>query len=506
MSIKIYNSLTRKKEEFIPREKGKVGIYVCGVTVYDECHLGHLRSALIFDVIRQFFKYRGYEVTFVKNITDIDDKIIEKAKHLVSRGEAENLQSAVKIVAQKYTQLYHQDIAAMEIDPPDIEPLATEHILQIQEIIKKLIDKGYAYESEGSVYFQVDKFKGYGKLSGQSLGQMQAGARVEPNEHKKNLLDFALWKSSAPEEPFWESPWGKGRPGWHIECSAMSMKYLGCNFDIHAGGLDLIFPHHENEIAQSEAYSDQAFANYWLHNGLLTVNGEKMSKSLNNFITIKDLLKEYYPEEIKLFMLSVHYQSPLDFTYAKLEEARKARLNFYTLFDKIESLAGDDSRETATPPANNIRVREFGPKANKFYKQIEKCRADFEKAMDDNFNTAQALASLFELVSETNKFIQEEAVPLKAKIPILKCAQFTLMELGQILGLFKQSPVQTQTNEDRRLLNNLINLVIKIRSRLRQEKQFELADWIREELKHLGIVLEDGRGQTTWHREKVDRN
>ena len=558
MSIKVYNSLTRTKEEFKPKKAEQVSIYVCGVTVYDVCHLGHLRSALVFDVIRNYFKYRGYVVKFVKNITDVDDKIITKAQTLVFENKAQDLQSATREVAQKYTDLYHQDMASFGIQPPDIEPKATEHITEIQQLIQKLIDNGFAYESQGNVYFQVDKLSGYGKLSGRNPEQMQAGARIEPDQTKKTPMDFALWKTSKSEEPSWDSPWGKGRPGWHIECSAMSMKYLGENFDIHAGGLDLIFPHHENEIAQSEAASGRAFANYWLHNGMLTVGGEKMSKSLNNFITMQDLLKEYNPEEIKLFMLMTHYQSPLDFNKEELVKVRKALSRFYNLFDKIDGLIKKDEQPSAASQSsrkeNESNLKDYRHHLEKFNKQINKYRLDFETAMDDNFNTARALASLFDLSSTTSTFLYNEDVPNNKKGCILRTAKLTLKTLGDILGLFREgSRPKQETADDPELrdkvhklledvvaklkkdakfapvsgftveklpqspdeelslpetflpdetkdlsLDSAVTALIDLRSQLRIQKQFDSADDIRDKLGQLGVILEDGRGRTTW--------
>ncbi|MFH1753766.1 MAG: cysteine--tRNA ligase, partial [Candidatus Omnitrophota bacterium] len=314
MAIKIYNSLTRKKEEFVPLKKGKVGIYGCGPTVYDEPHIGHARSAYTFDVIKNFFEYRGYKVKLVRNVTDVDDKIIDKARGDLAKNPnaKSDLITAAKEIATKYLGRYYEDMDALGIRRADFEPKATEYIGKMVKMIERLIEKGFAYAQGGDVYFDVNKFNGYGSLSGQSADNMKLGARVHPGEKKRDPMDFALWKSAKPEEPAWESPWGMGRSGWHIECSTMSMDLLGENFDIHAGGLDLIFPHHENEIAQSECYSGKRFANYWIHNGLLTIDSEKMAKSLGNFISIKDILDRYHPEILKLFFLSGHYRSPVD--------------------------------------------------------------------------------------------------------------------------------------------------------------------------------------------------
>ena len=321
MAIRVYNTLTGKKEDFVPLHEGKVGMYVCGVTVYDLCHIGHARSAIIFDILYRYFRYRGYEVTFVRNFTDIDDKIINRAN-----------QEGVdyKTIAERYIREFGMDIRGLGLEKATIEPRATDHIPEMIELVSGLIEKGYAYPGGGDVFFSVERFKEYGKLSKRNLEEMQAGARVEIDEKKKNPLDFVLWKGSKPGEPFWESPWGKGRPGWHIECSVMSMKYLGETFDIHGGGRDLVFPHHENEIAQSEGATGKPFARYWIHNGFININKEKMSKSLGNILTIKEVVKEWHPEVLRLFFLSSHYRSPLDYSEESLKEAKSGLDRFYT--------------------------------------------------------------------------------------------------------------------------------------------------------------------------------
>ena len=324
--MKIYNTLTGKKEEFIPLVPGKAGIYACGVTVYDRCHIGHARSAIVFDVIRRYLKYKGLNVTYVRNFTDIDDKIINRSNQEGIPWDA---------VAGKYTDEYYRDMDMLGVGRADIEPKATEYIPEMIDIVQGLIGKGYAYESDGSVYFAVDEFQGYGKLSKRDMEEMMAGARVEVDERKKNPLDFALWKKSKEGEPFWESPWGRGRPGWHIECSAMSVKHLGESFDIHGGGADLLFPHHENEIAQSEAFTGKPFAKYWVHNGFITINKEKMSKSLGNFFTIKEVLETFDPEVVRFFLLSTHYRSPIEFSDEQLREAESSLDRYYTTVVRI---------------------------------------------------------------------------------------------------------------------------------------------------------------------------
>lgn len=474
MAIKIFNTLTGKKEVFRPIKKGKVGIYVCGPTVYDEPHIGHLRSAYIFEVIRRYFIYCGYKVKFVKNVTDIDDKIIEKARQefcspvTSHQSPVMDLKEKVKEVAERYLKSYHQAMEAFGINPPDAEPKATEHIPEMLKIIEGLIKKGFAYEKNGDVYFRVRKFSQYGKLSHQSIEELISGVRVEPTETKEDFLDFALWKKAKENEPSWKTLWGEGRPGWHIECSAMSMKYLGRNFDIHGGGKDLIFPHHENEIAQSEAFTGKRFANYWIHNGLLTINGEKMAKSLGNFISVVEILKKYHPEVLKIFFLSTHYSHPIDFSYEKMEEAKKARERFYIFLDKVKD--------------QKSKIRNYSLK-------VEKFRQGFIKAMDDDFNTPSALAVLFDLVNFGNKNLDRKKVLSEIKK--------LLLDLGRIFGLFERKEKEGSDT----LVENLMNLIIEIRQTLREKKEFFLSDKIREELKRTGIILEDGKEKTTWRIE-----
>jgi len=464
VAIKIFNTLTGKKEIFRPIKKGRVGIYICGPTVYDEPHIGHLRSAYIFEVIRRYFIYRGYKVKFVRNITDLDDKIIEKAREEI-KLENSDLKEKVKEVAERYIRKYHEAMELFGINPPDVEPKATEHISEMLEIIEGLIKKGFAYEKGGNVYFRVRKFPSYGKLSHQSIEELIAGARVEPSEDKEDPLDFSLWKKAKENEPNWHTPWGEGRPGWHIECSAMSMKYLGKNFDIHGGGKDLIFPHHENEIAQSEAYTNKRFANYWIHNGLLTINGEKMAKSLGNFISVEEILKKYHPEVLKILFLSTHYSHPLDFSYEKMEEAKRARERFYILLDKLKDLNQKS-------------------KLKKYSKDVERFRKQFIEAMDDDFNTPRALAVLFDLVNFAHRHSDNEK--------ILREVGDLLLDLGKIFGLFERR------EKGKEIIDKLIELIIEIRKTLREKKEYALSDKIREDLKNLGIILEDGVNKTTW--------
>jgi cysteinyl-tRNA synthetase len=467
MSVYIYNSLTRKKEEFTPLSPPQVNIYTCGVTVYDECHIGHARSLYIFDVIRRYLEYRKFKVNFVRNITDIDDKIINRARELKTDWEG---------LVNKYIESYERDLQSLGV-PRGItdkgqEPRATRNIPEMIKFIEDLISKGYAYVTDSGVYFSVRKFQDYGKLSGQGIDQMLSGVRIEPDEHKEDPLDFALWKSSKPDEPSWDSPWRKGRPGWHIECSVMSQKFLKTEtLDIHAGGRDLVFPHHENEIAQSEAKTGKPFAKYWIHHGLLTINGQKMAKSLGNFVTIKDALSRYPADVLKIFYLQAHYSSPIDFSWEKMEEARQALERILILFDKI-----DRQSTVHSPPSTGQNIKE-----------IEEIKDDFIKAMDDDFNTPQALASIFELVTLANKNIDD--------LDFISDAESSLRELLGILGIFlKVDKIVTISDDE-------IKSKILEREKARKEKNYAHADQIRKTLESVGVILEDEKGHTTWRRK-----
>ncbi|MBM3250021.1 MAG: cysteine--tRNA ligase [Candidatus Omnitrophica bacterium] len=464
MPIFIYNSLTRKKEEFSPLEPPKVNMYTCGVTVYDESHIGHARSLYIFDLIRKYLKYRGFEVKFVRNITDIDDKIINRANELKSDW---------KELVRKYIGSYYEDLKALGIARGDAEPRATENIAQMVKAIEGLIAKGYAYPSGGDVYFDVRKFSGYGKLSGQSIDAMETGARIDPSEHKKDPLDFALWKASKENEPSWPGPWGAGRPGWHIECSVMSLEFLKTQtLDIHAGGRDLIFPHHENEIAQAEALTGKTFARYWIHHGLLTINGQKMAKSLGNFVTIRDFLDKYKDARLlKLFFLSAHYSHPIDYNGEKIEEARSALTRIVILKERIDrKLSTVSSRQAA-----------------KEAKQISEIRDAFLVAMDDDFNTPQGLACIFELVNLANKNIDDPQFCLSAKV--------ALEEMLDIFGVSLETEVAAEISEEE------IRAKIRSRDEARKSKDFALSDKIRKELLEKGVVLEDTPEGTVWRRK-----
>jgi len=459
MAIKIYNTLTRKKEEFVPIKEGHVGMYVCGPTVYDVPHIGHARSAYAFDVIRRYFIYKGYRVKFVRNVTDVDDKIINKAGN---EFKGEDLKDSVRKVSEKYLKSYHDCMDKLGIMRPDAEPKAMDYIDKMKNFVSGLIQNGAAYESGGDVYFDIRKAKSYGKLSNQSLEMLESGARIVPGENKKDPLDFALWKTAKEGEPYWDSPWGKGRPGWHIECSVMSSDILGDEFDIHGGGIDLVFPHHENEIAQSEGLG-KGFARRWMHNGLLFINREKMAKSLGNFITMEDVLNKYPADVLKILFLQTHYSHPVDFSWDKMDEAKKALERFQILFEKLERVKGRGLR------AKNVEVDSF--------------KSRFESAMDDDFNTAEAMAVLFDLVTHINKQSVESSY-----------AKDILIELGKVLGLFEHMGGDINSSKKAEI-ENLINL----RNVARKNKDFKEADRIRKELEGKGIILEDTKdGTTTW--------
>src|SRR4030043_444539 len=414
--MKIYNTLTGRKEEFVPLIPNKVKIYACGVTVYDHCHIGHARNAVVFDVIRRYLRYKGFDVMYVRNFTDIDDKIINRAKQEGSTWDE---------VARKYTDEYYKDMDRLGVARADVEPKATEHIEEMINIVKGLIDKGYAYEVDGNVYFSVDTFPEYGKLSKRDKEEMMAGARVEVDERKKKSLDFALWKKTKQGEPFWESPWGLGRPGWHIECTAMSIKHLGESFDIHGGGADLLFPHHENEIAQSETFTGKPFARYWVHNGFITIDKEKMSKSLGNFFTIKEVLDKFDPEVVRYFLLSTHYRSPIEFSDEQLHEAESSIDRYYTTIVRINDFL-----------LKKEEAKEGFSNAGKFFEGlILSFKEKLEEALDDDFNTALALGHIFELIRESNRFLDNKPSGLKDRELLLKTKEL-LFEAGNILNIF----------------------------------------------------------------------
>jgi len=477
MSLKLFNTMTRKKEQFQPREIGKVAMYVCGPTTYNFIHVGNGRMFVAFDMIRRYFMYKGYDVQYVQNFTDVDDKIIK-------RGHEEGMEPLA--LGQKYIKEYYKDATALNILPATVHPKATEHIPEMIEIIKGLISSGLGYEVEGDVYFAVDHFPNYGKLSGRTLEDMKAGARVEVDVRKHHPMDFALWKNTKPGEPAWESPWGKGRPGWHIECTAMSLKYLGAGFDIHGGGGDLVFPHHENEIAQTEGYlKGETFAQYWMHNAFLTINQEKMSKSLGNFFTTRELLEKFPGEVIRFYLLGTHYRSPLDFDDRNLVMAQK----------------GLGRLQTSIRLAQQVLEREGSSENAHLELELSKAaieaREAFGKAMDDDFNSALAYAALFELAKTMNGYVQENPVRSKG----LEDAQKTLLELGEVLGFDLLHPALAYTENDG-MVTQIMEVILQIRSRSRQKKDWEMADFIRDALKDKGVLIEDTPQGARWEIKK----
>jgi len=485
MSIQIFNTATGKKEVLKPLTAGHVKMYVCGITAYDYCHIGHARSVLAFDMIVRYLRYRGYEVTFVRNFTDIDDKIINRAREAGTTSEE---------LASRFIRAYYEDVERLGVLPPTLEPKATGHIPQIIEMIRELIDKGLAYQANGDVYYAVDKFASYGALSGRSLDDMQAGARIAVNEQKHHAMDFALWKASKPGEPTWDSPWGPGRPGWHIECSAMSRHYLGDSFDIHGGGKDLIFPHHENEIAQSEGVTGRPFANLWVHHGFVTIKDEKMSKSLGNFLTIRDVLANYHPEVLRLFIFSTHYRNPLDFSETAMQDAEAGLDRLYDCLADIAELAESEGGEGGKNAASAKDGRKIATLVERF-----------NEAMDNDFNTAQGLASLFDAVKTLNKITHAlPSSPGRVDLELLRKGAATLTELGHIMGLLNEEPRQYRRTKQQQLLAKLdidaprIEALIRERTEAREQKNWSRSDEIRDQLLALNIELKDSPEGTTW--------
>ena len=489
MALRVYNTLSGGKEEFRPLVPGKVGMYVCGVTVYDYCHIGHARANIVFDIVYRYLKFSGYEVNYVRNYTDVDDKIINRANERGIDSQA---------LAEEFIHAFDEDMAALGLDLPTCQPKATEHIPQIIAIVERLIERGMAYPSGGDVYFSVEKFPGYLKLSKRNLDEMRAGARIAPGEQKRNPMDFALWKAAKPGEPFWDSPWGPGRPGWHIECSAMSMQYLGESFDIHGGGKDLVFPHHENEIAQSEGASGKPFVKYWLHNGFVNVNQEKMSKSLGNFFTIRDILQKYDAEVVRFFILSAHYRSPIDFSDQNLEDAKAGLSRFY------EALKAAD--ETLSAPATSATSGgEVPAELREILDRVTTAEERFREAMDDDFNTALAIGHLFDLVRGLNRIVAEKSLQ---ESPVLRNGlregREQLRRLGGVLGLFESEPVAWLEKQKSAGLKagglsaEAIEALIVERRQARANRDFARADQIRDELDAQGIMLLDSKEGTTW--------
>ena len=465
--MKLYNTMSMQKEEFVPIEPGKVRMYACGPTVYNYIHVGNARPIIMFDVLRRYLEYRGYEVTFVQNFTDVDDKIIKRANEEGISSEE---------VAKKYIAEYFTDAHALGVREATVHPKATENIQQIIDLITTLIDKGYAYEVNGDVYYRTLKFKDYGKLSHQPIEDLQSGARIDVNDIKENPLDFALWKAAKPGEPSWDSPWGKGRPGWHIECSAMSNRYLGKTIDIHCGGIDNAFPHHTNEIAQSECANGKPFANYWMHNGYININNQKMSKSLGNFFTVRDILKQYDGEVVRFFMLSAHYRNPINFADTLMEQAKSAVERVYTCIDNLEFLL------------QNSEDRELTDSEKEYSKTLDDCKTKFIAAMDDDLNTADAIAAIFDIVYASNTALSNENKNAKA---VVEKTLDLIHELGGVLGLFQKTQEKSIDAE--------IEELIEKRNKARSEKNWAEADAIRDKLKAMNIELKDTPMGVKWN-------
>ena len=478
--MKLYNTMTNKIEEFKTIEENKVKMYVCGPTVYNYIHLGNARPIVVFDTLARYFKYKGMEVDYVQNFTDVDDKIINKSiEEGISASE----------VSEKYIKCFFEDINRLNILESVKRPKVTENMEEIIEIIQKLIDNGFAYEKDGDVYFEVKKYKDYGKLSNQKIEELELGARIDVSEIKKNPMDFALWKKKKDGEPFWVSPWGEGRPGWHIECSAMAKKYLGDTFDIHGGGQDLVFPHHENEIAQSKCAYHGNFANYWLHNGFIQINGDKMSKSLGNFFLLREILEKFSGNVVRLFILSTHYRKPINFSFENMEDTKKALQNIVKSMNKFEGIV-EKYKNEKTAEITNL---DFSQKIDEFDKK-------FEDAMDEDMNTPQALATIFDQIRETNKFISVNKDELsKIYSEIEKSYESLKRKIGNVFGIEieMENSAKEEDGENMELTKKLIELLIKLRSEARSEKNFKLSDEIRDELKVLGVEIKDNRDGTT---------
>jgi cysteinyl-tRNA synthetase len=500
MTLKIYNTLTRKKEEFNTVEEGNVKMYVCGMTVYSEAHIGHARTYFAFDVIRRYFEYKDYKVTYVQNITDVDDKIIAAA----NKEGVDALE-----YSKRFTKRCLDDLDNLGIRRADIYPKASETIPEMVDLTQKIIDKGFGYEADGDVYFSVEKFKTYGKLSGQKLDEMKVGARIDPGDIKKNPYDFALWKKAKPGEPSWDSPWSRGRPGWHIECSTMSSKFLGLPFDIHGGGMDLRFPHHENEIAQAEAATGKDFAKYWMHIGLLTVEGEKMSKSLGNIINVKDLLKKWDAEVVRLFFAQAHYRSPPDFNEKGLKNAEKGLVRIHRLKNKLENISDNKKVEV-------INENELTAEEKDYLEIINKLKSDFEKAMDDDFNTPQAVSVIFEYVNKSNRYFEKNPIVNKE---LSGFALDILTKLGNTLTLFQPKLTKKIDLDDDLLIkvqnlarnykknvaeeniDKLLAILLELREDARKNKDWNTADNIRKEIEEIGFEIQDTNDGPVWRKK-----
>lgn len=467
MTIHLYNTLTRQKEKFVPLEEGKVKMYVCGPTVYNYIHIGNARPPIVFDTVRRYLEYRGYEVNYVSNFTDVDDKLIRAANELGVD---------VPTIAERFIAAYHEDVSALGCKQATVHPRVTESMDIIIEFIEALIEKGFAYESGGDVYYRTKEFKEYGKLSHQPIEDLQLGTRIEVGEKKQDALDFVLWKAAKEGEIFWDSPWGKGRPGWHIECSAMARKYLGDTIDIHAGGQDLSFPHHENEIAQSEALTGKTFAKYWLHNGYINIDNEKMSKSLGNFILVHDIIKEHDPQLIRFFMLSVHYRHPINYNDELLESTKNGLERIRTAYTNLKHRM--ESSANLTEETDD----------NQWLEKVDALKKEFIKVMDDDFNTANAISILFDMAKQANLYASEK----NTSVSVLQAFISQFEELFGVLGV--------TLTEEAELLDEEIDALIQKRIDARKNRNFALADQIRDELKDKNIILEDTAQGTRWKR------
>ncbi len=497
MALRVYNTLTRQKEPFKTVHPGKVGMYLCGATVYKPSHVGHMVGPIIFDTIKRYLAYVGYQVTFVVNITDVDDKIIR---------EAGKQKRDWKELAESVTADYQQNLKKLGVTGIDHFPRATEHIAEIQAMIGGLIDKGYAYASGGDVYFDVTRDNDYGKLCNRDPEQLEAGARIEVSDKKRNPGDFALWKGAKPGEPKWDSPWGPGRPGWHIECSAMSMKLLGQTLDIHGGGLDLQFPHHENELAQSESYTGTTFALAWLHNGLMRIDGEKISKTHEEeqqkkaTLVVREVLQKHNPETFRYLVLNTHYRSPIEYTEKRLGEMQRGLDNFYRFFERFQRVTGGSFFDLKAPSKRGPFEAGGGPHGE-FLAEVGRYRDDFLECMDDDFNTGGAIGILYDLLTALNRFADarqlESGKPDPAALEAFRTGAVVLRELSQILGLFREAPTKPTTGNDQ-LVGGLVQLLIDLRAEARKAKNFALGDQIRKRLADLGVTLEDRPGGTGW--------
>ncbi len=494
MALRVYNTLTRQKEDFKTVQPGKVGMYVCGPTVYKPSHVGHMVGPVIFDTVRRYLEYLGYAVRFVVNITDVDDKLIVRAREL---------NTTVKDLAEKMTADYLDCLKKLGVEGITDLPRATEHVPEMLVMIQGLIDKGHAYPAGGDVYFDVTRDPDYGKLCNRDPEQLEAGTRVEieVSEKKRNPGDFALWKGAKPGEPQWDSPWGPGRPGWHIECSAMSMKYLGTTLDIHGGGLDLQFPHHENELAQSESFTGKPFASYWMHNGLMKMGDKKMAGSVGNVINVVDLLQKHDPETVRFLLLGTHYRSPIEWSEKHLAEVWRALDGFYRFFERYQRIAKKSFHAVTAP----TRRADF-PATTDFLHEVGRLRERFLENMDDDFNTGGAVGVLYELLNALNRYADarqlEGPTPATGAADEFQSGVVVVRELSQILGLFRDAPKTTKAGDDQ-LVNGLMQLLIELRAELRKAKNFALADQIRKRLGELGVTLEDRPGGTGWRAGSV---